>query len=210
MKAFPNVPKRRVFGTKNRTGPRSGFVPSSHLESFIQVSNRNMKLVYFTDGGSLKSRELREQLARIPEVLTEIKKVGWCSGQPLLAFLDSDENWPVWVRVVQRGLMARLKKQGVKYSGLVRRENLEGDKLHAFLLPLLQSKSEIEIIVIGPGYDDLHLHVKKLQNEFRLSCHVSFSDSIGIDRKLTWFWAEVRRDDGVRKREKTSIDASYH
>lgn len=169
-----------------------------------------MKLVYLTDGNNLKSQELRRQLARIPEVLSEIKKVNWCGGQPLLAFLNSDESWSVWVRVVQRGLLNRFKKQGHKYSGLVRRENLVGDKLEAFLLPLLQSKGEIEIIVIGPGYDDLHLHVKKLQKEFHLNCHVSFSDSIGIDPKLTWFWAEVRKTDGIVNREKSSIDASYH
>ena len=169
-----------------------------------------MKIVYMTEGSSLKSRELRSQLARIPEVLSEIKKVAWCTGQPLLAFLEADENWSVWVKVVQRGLLQRLKKQGLKYSGLVRRENLTGDRLHAFLLPLLQSKNEIEIVVIGPGYDDLHLHIKKLQDEFRLNCHVSFSDSIGIDRKLTWFWAEVRKPEGSKSRNSDSANAAYH
>ncbi|MFN8847161.1 MAG: hypothetical protein ACK5V3_15805 [Bdellovibrionales bacterium] len=169
-----------------------------------------MKLIYMTEGNSLQSRELRSQLARIPEVLSEIKKVAWCNGQPLLAFLEADNNWAVWVRVVQRGLFQRLKKQGFKYSGLVRRENLMGDRLHAFLLPLLQSKREIEIVVIGPGYDDLHLHVKKIQDEFRLNCHVSFSDSIGIDRKLTWFWAEVRKSDSPKRQGLDDINASYH
>ena len=169
-----------------------------------------MKILYFTEGGSLESRELREQLARIPEVLSEIKKCKTCKLQPLLSFLDCGSNYQPWVRVVQRGLLARLRKSGFKYSGLIRREIMMEDRLYAQLLSMMQSRSQVEFHVIGPGYDNLHLLIKKIQNENQLDCEVIFSDVIGSDPRLTWFWAEVRKSDGRKNRDNSSVNAAYH
>lgn len=172
--------------------------------------NESMRILYFTAGQNLELRELREQLVRIPEVLTEIKKTKGFSRDPVLAFLSCDSNWLPWVRVVQRGIQARLRRQGFKYSGLMRRDQLEGDKLQTLLLPMLQAKDHVEFYVVGPGYDDLHLHIKRLQNEFRLSCDVTFCDVIGVDPKLTWFWAELRKKDGRKAPRQEETDAAYH
>lgn len=169
-----------------------------------------MKILYFTEGRSLESRELREQLARIPEVLSEIKKMKGCKLQPLLSFLDCGSNYQPWVRVVQRGILSRLRKSGFKYSALIRREMLSDEKLQAQLLSMMQSRSQIEFYVIGPGYDNLHLLIKKIQNEFSLDCEVIFNDVIGSDPRLTWFWAEVRKSDGRKIHDNLSADAAYH
>jgi hypothetical protein len=169
-----------------------------------------MKILYFTEGQTLESRELREQLARIPEVLSEIKKHKGCKLQPLLSFLECGSNYQPWVRLVQRGLLARLRKTGFKYSGLIRREILSDERLEAQLLSMMQSRSQIEFHVIGPGYDNLHLLIKKIQNEYQLDCEVIFSDVIGSDPRLTWFWAELRKSDGRKNRDNSSVDAAYH
>ena len=169
-----------------------------------------MKILYFTEGKSLESRELREQLARIPEVLSEIKKFKGCKLQPLLSFLDCGSNYQQWVRVVQRGILARLRNTGFKYSGLIRREILSEDRLQAQLLSMMQSRSQIEFHVIGPGYDNLHLIIKKIQNEYQLDCEVIFNDVIGSDPRLTWFWRELRKSDGRNNRDNSSVDAAYH
>lgn len=166
-----------------------------------------MKILYFTAGQTLESRQLRQQLARIPEVLSEIKKQKGCRLQPLLSFLDCGDQYQFWVRVVQRGLLSRLRKNKFQYAGLIRRDLMSDEKLQAHLLSLMQSRSRIEFHVIGPGYDNLYRIIKDLQNEWQLDCEVIFTDVIGSDPRLTWFWREMRKD---QNNEKPSIDAAYH
>lgn len=152
-----------------------------------------MKLLYFTEGQTLHDRSLREQLVRIPEVLSEIRKTKWQSQDPVMAFLELQGDAKEWVRIVQRALFLRLRKRGFKYAGLVKRERLSAEKLEAWLISLLQAKSFLEIYVIGPGFDDLHLHLRRLMKELRIQCDVCFIDIIGNDSKLTWFWSEIRK-----------------
>lgn len=141
----------------------------------------------------MKDRKMREQVLRIPEVLSEIRKVKWPCADPVMAFLYLQGSFEAWVDTVQRGLFLRLKKSGFKYSGLIKRKRLlEKDQLVSTLLPILQAKSEIEIYVIGPSFDDLHRHIRELQDSFRLNCDVIFCEVLARDPKLRWFWTELR------------------
>lgn len=154
---------------------------------------KSMKLVYFTQGESLQDRQVREQVLRIPEVLSEIRKVKSSCADPVMSFLYLEGGVQAWVDVVQRGLFLRLKNKGFKYSGLIKRKRFAGvSELDAALVPILHSKREIEIYVVGPSFDDLHLHIRRLLNEHRLNCEVTFSEVIARDRKLRWFWSELR------------------
>lgn len=165
-----------------------------------------MKLLYFSSGEALKDLRVREQVLRIPEVLSEIKKHKSPCADNVQAFLNLQGGLEVWVEVVQRGLFQRLKSKNFRYSGLVKRSRWpKGEQLEAILLPILQSKSEIEIFVIGPGFDDLHVHIQKLQRKHRLNCEVIFCEVIHNDRKLSWFWTEIADEPNA-----PILDAALH
>ncbi len=163
-----------------------------------------MKLLYFTLGASLLDEQVRRQLVRIPEVLSEIRKVKLQSklhgNDPVMAFLGLNDlknrnlkgSFEDWVAVVQKGLFARLRKSGFKYSGLFKRARLQTvPSLESVFVPLLQSKSAIEIYVVGPGFDDLKAQIDRIQKNFSLNCDVVFIDVISQDSKLRWFWSEI-------------------
>lgn len=141
---------------------------------------------------------------RIPEVLSEIRKVKLQAKlqnqDPVMAFLGLNDfknanlkgSFEDWVAVVQKGLFSRLRKSGFKYSGLFKRARLQSSlSLESVFVPLLQSKSSLEIYVIGPGFDDLKTHIEKIKKKFHLHCDVMFIDVISEDKKLRWFWAEI-------------------
>ncbi len=133
---------------------------------------------------------------RIPEVLSEIRKIQWMGGDPLTSFLQWKGLPATWVEAVQRGLFLRLRRQKFQYAGLIKRRRWpQDDQLEAILLPILQARSLVQIFVVGPGFDDLHVHIRKLQQKYRLHCEVEFCDVIGADAKLTWFWPEIREAD---------------
>lgn len=166
-----------------------------------------MKLLYFTSGNSLLDEQVRRQLVRIPEVLSEIRKVKLQgklhNHDPVMAFLGLNDfnstnlkgSFEDWVVVVQKGLFARLRKSGFKYSGLFKRNRLQTiPSLEGVFVPLLQQKSAIEIYVIGPGFDDLKTQLDRIQKNFHLACDVVFIDVISQDPKLRWFWADIVED----------------
>jgi hypothetical protein len=163
-----------------------------------------MKLLYFTLGTSLLDEQVRRQLIRIPEVLSEIRKVKlqpkFRGQDAVMAFLGLNDlsqpnlkgNLQDWVAVVQKGLFNRLRKSGLKYSGLFKRNRMTSN-LENIFVPLLQSKSKIEIYVIGPGFDDLKTQIDRIQKKFRLNCDVVLIDVISQDPKLKWFWSGVTK-----------------
>jgi hypothetical protein len=163
-----------------------------------------MKLLYFTLGTSLLDEQVRRQLVRIPEVLSEIRKVKLQaklhSQDPVMAFLGLNDfkntnlkgSLEDWVAVVQKGLFNRLRKSGFKYSNLFKRSRLQTNhSLESVFVPLLQSKSSIEVYVVGPGFDDLKAQLDRIQKTFRLNCDVVYIDVISQDTKLKWFWSEI-------------------
>jgi hypothetical protein len=167
-----------------------------------------MKLLYFTLGNSILDEQIRRQLVRIPEVLSELRKMKIQSKShgydAVMAFLglndiqnserkgDIKGSFEDWVQVVQRGLFLRLRKTGFKYSGLIKRGRLNSQlSVESTLLPLLQSKNFIEIYVVGPGFDDLKMVIADIQKKYRLQCEVEFIDIIHEDKKLHWFWSEI-------------------
>lgn len=163
-------------------------------------------MLYFSSGEALKDLRVREQVLRIPEVLSEIKKVKSPCADNVQAFLNLKGGLEMWVETVQRGLFQRLKSKGFRYSGLVKRSRWpKPEQLESILLPILQSKSEIEIYVIGPGFDDLHMHIRKVQEKYRLDCDVAFCEVIHNDRKLNWFWPEL-----LEGADGPDLDAALH
>lgn len=166
-----------------------------------------MRLLYFTLGTSILDEQVRRQLVRIPEVLSELRKVKLQpklqNQDPVMAFLGLNDLKNVsvrgslqdWVSIVQKALFQRLRKTGFKYSGLLKRAKLnQGLSLESVLVPLLQSKSMIEIYVVGPGFDDLKTHIDRIQKSFKLNCDVVYIDVISQDSKLHWFWDEIVED----------------
>ena len=181
-----------------------------------------MKLLYFTLGTSLLDEQVRRQLVRIPEVLSEIRKVKLQAKlqnqDPVMAFLGLNDfrnshlkgSLEDWVEVIQKGLFTRLRKSGFKYSGLFKRKRLLSiPSLESVFVPLLQTKSVIEIYVVGPGFDDLKSHVERIQKNFQLSCDVVFIDVISQDPKLRWFWSEIVEAPLVRP-SLSELDLSRH
>lgn len=181
-----------------------------------------MKLLYFTLGTSLLDEQVRRQLVRIPEVLSEIRKVKLQaklqSQDPVMAFLGLNDfkntnlkgSLEDWVAIVQKGLFHRLRKTGFQYSGPLKRVRLQTTlSLESVFVPLLQSKSLIEIHVIGPGFDDLKIQLESIQKRFQLHCEVIFIDVINEDKKLGWFWSEIG-EPAVKKSIFSSLDLSRH
>ncbi len=181
-----------------------------------------MKLLYFTSGTSLLDEQVRRQLVRIPEVLSEIRKVKLPAKlqcqDPMMAFLGLNdiknthlkEAFQDWVAVVQKGLFARLRKTGFKYSSLFKRTRLEDSmSLENLFVPLLQSKPRIEIYVVGPGFDDLKIHLDRIQKNLKLNCDVILIDVISQDSKLRWFWSEIANPNS-QKDTFFDIDLSRH
>jgi hypothetical protein len=165
-----------------------------------------MRIIYFTLGRALLDEHIRHQLVRIPEVLSEIKKVKFETQKtvqdPVLAFLSLTEkpsalspiHFEDWVQVIQKGLFLRLRKAGFKYGGSFRRNRMTQQRsLESTLVPLLEARDQLEIWVIGPGFDDLEAQIQKIKERYRLYCEVTFVDVIDQDRKLKWFWAEIRQ-----------------
>lgn len=166
-----------------------------------------MRLLYFTLGTSILDEQVRRQLVRIPEVLSEIRKVKLQpklqNQDPVMAFLGLNDLKSVsvrgslqdWVSIVQKALFLRLRKTGFKYSGLFKRSKLDQSlSLESVFVPLLQSKSMIEIYVVGPGFDDLKSQIDRIQKSFKLNCDVMYVDVISQDSKLQWFWDEILED----------------
>lgn len=171
-----------------------------------------MRIVYFTLGKELLDEHIRHQLVRIPEVLSEIKKVKFESSKivqdPVLAFLSLSESpsalSPVsfqdWVQIIQKGLFLRLRKSGFKYGGLFKRSRMTQQKsLESTIVPVLEARDRIEVWVIGPGFDDLESQISKIKERYRLDCEVRFVDVIDQDRKLKWFWSEIRQATGLQR-----------
>lgn len=178
--------------------------------------------MYFTLGTSLLDEQVRRQLVRIPEVLSEIRKVKLQaklqSQDPVMAFLGLNDlkntnlkgSLEDWVAVVQKGLFNRLRKTDFKYSGLFKRSRLNShSSLESVFVPLLQSKSMIEIYVVGPGFDDLKTHIDRIQKSFHLNCEVVFVDIISQDSKLRWFWSEIV-EPKVQSESLSELDLSRH
>ena len=81
--------------------------------------------------------------------------------------------------------------------------------MESVFLPLLQSKSFIEIYVIGPGFDDFKVILEGIQSKYRLQCEVVFVDVINEDTKLKWFWDEIV-EPSSRSSALETLDLSRH
>lgn len=167
-----------------------------------------MNIVYFTLGSGVTVSHIREQLLRIPEVISEIKfaqlqnpdwdlMVAFMVPEVFEALSESRKEFAV--ALIQKALFTRWMKQKHSVDVILRRafykkkEQLVGKISQCFTEAFeknVNSEQKIYIYVIGPGMDELNLYVKELLQD--ASQKVEIIECLGLDPALYWFWPKVQ------------------
>lgn len=153
-----------------------------------------MVLVYVTLGESLKDPELREQCLRLPEVLSELRKLQSRHGDlELLNEIPERDSFLSWseelrseiIEAIQAGLLRRFQKRHSNIVEILRRRDLQNptEVIQNFKWRL-RDASSLVVHVIGPGFDE----IPHLAQEPRLQ----FQDIISEDPALHWFWQKLQ------------------
>ena len=178
-----------------------------------------MRILYFTDGAGIDLSGIRESLLRIPEVLTSLRR-GQEQARNVdlmqVMALPDDEFRQVpsvlrtlLINLVQRGLHQRWVNRDHRADLILRRINhrsfddiksevvnfirskQNGKDVKSKDLHLLHFMSHIEITIIGPGYDEIEIWLRR-EISTRTDVKVLIKDVIASDPQLDWFWPQVR------------------
>lgn len=176
-----------------------------------------MRILYFTDGAGIDLLSIRESVLRIPEVLTSIRQgqeqAKYVDLMQVMTLTEQEFLQvpsvlrTLLINLVQRGLHQRWVNQDHRADLLVRRINYRSysevqaeilsfcsikrdrsvatDKLH-----LLHFTDKVEIVIIGPGYDDVERWLRK--DVSLQGVQIMVKDVIESDPQLDWFWPSVR------------------
>lgn len=177
-----------------------------------------MRILYFTDGAGIDLLGIRESLLRIPEVLTSLRRgqeqARYVDLMQVMSLPDEDfrlvpsvlRNY--LINMVQRGLHQRWINRDHRADLIIRRINhrnfteiktevlkfihgkLEGGPVATKDLHLLHFLSSIEITIIGPGYDEIEMWLRR-EISTRNDVKVLIKDVIASDPQLDWFWPHV-------------------
>ncbi|MEN0058560.1 MAG: hypothetical protein AAGB31_06980 [Bdellovibrio sp.] len=179
-----------------------------------------MRILYFTDGAGINLLGIRESLLRIPEVITSLRcgqeQARYVDLMQVMSLPD-DEFHQVpsvlrnyLVNLVQRGLHQRWINRDHRADLILRRINFhsfaeikqevlrfirskaEGKKIPVQDLHLLHFFSQVEITIIGPGYDEIEIWLRR-EISTRGDIKVLIKDVIASDPQLDWFWPQVRQ-----------------
>ncbi len=162
---------------------------------------------------------IRQSLMRIPEVLSSLRKgQEQAKYVDLMTVMSLDEvefkHTPAVLRtllinLVQRGLHQRWVNRGHRADLILRRINFRqfADvkvEIHEFLrdksqglrvnpenLQLMHFLSQVEVTIIGPGYDEIEIWLRR-ENSSRSDIKVLIKDVIASDPQLDWFWPQVK------------------
>lgn len=178
-----------------------------------------MRILYFTDGAGIDLLGIRESLLRIPEVLASLRRGQeqnrYVDLMQVMSLPDEDfRQVPMVLRsylinLVQRGLHQRWINRDHRADLILRRINFRSgeavkNEMVSFIrgksagcevatkdLHLLHFLSRVEVTIIGPGYDEIELWLRR---EMALSSpvKVQIKDVIAADPQLDWFWPQVR------------------
>jgi hypothetical protein len=162
-----------------------------------------MNVVYFTEGESIQDIEVRAQLLRIPEVLSDLRQaqallpnidlISVMGSQDLFTQLPNEFRAKL-AQLVQEALFKRWKFTAmVKFDLILERRRFENVKdWHATLKVMMKKDPEIHIYVLGPGFDNLEYEINKitLKNPPQIYLHEVISE----DPQLDWFWPTILMD----------------
>lgn len=178
-----------------------------------------MRILYFTDGAGIDLLGIRESLLRIPEVLTSLRRgqesARYVDLMQVMSLPDEDfrlvpsvlRNY--LINLVQRGLHQRWINRDHRADLILRRINYrsfaeikaevlnfirgktEGRAVATQDLHLLHFLSRVEITIIGPGYDEIEIWLRR-EISTKGDIKVLIKDVIASDPQLDWFWPKVR------------------
>jgi hypothetical protein len=183
--------------------------------------DEDMKILYFTDGAGIDLQVIRESVLRIPEVLTSLRRgqeqARYVDLMQVMAIPDEEFRQvpsvlrTLLINLVQRGLHQRWINRDHRADLIIRRINhrnfseikcevlnfirgkMEGKDVATADLRLLHFLSQIEITIIGPGYDEIELWLRR-EVLTRKDVKVFIKDVIGSDPQLDWFWPQVQEN----------------
>lgn len=181
--------------------------------------DRDMRILYFTDGAGIDLLGVRESVLRIPEVLASLRQ-----GQEQARYVDlmqvmslADEDFcrvPAVLRtylinLVQRGLHQRWINRDHRADLIIRRKDYRSvSEIQYYVLDFICAKKQdhavetknlhllhflqrVEITIIGPGYDEIEMWVRREVSN-RSDIKVLIKDAIASDPQLDWFWPHVK------------------
>jgi hypothetical protein len=178
-----------------------------------------MRILYFTDGAGIDLPGIRQSLLRVPEVLASLRK-GQEQARyvDLMTVMSLDEEGfkeipsvlrTLLINLVQRGLHQRWVNRGHRADMILRRINFrsfteikseirdfiraksQGLKVNPENLNLMHFLSHVEITIIGPGYDEIEIWLRR-EISSRGDIKVLIKDVIASDPQLDWFWPQVK------------------
>jgi hypothetical protein len=158
-----------------------------------------MNVVYFTLGESIIDIEVRAQLLRVPEVLSDIRQAqNLAPDMDLLSIMGSQELFEKMpkdfqlklAQLLQESLFKRWKLSGVRFDMIIeRRKFSDSAAWRKSLKELLQNSPEFHMYIFGPGFDDLEYEVGKLK--FKTPPQIFLHEVISEDPMLDWFWPTI-------------------
>ena len=178
-----------------------------------------MRVLYFTDGAGIDLLGIRESVLRIPEVLTSLRRgqeqAKYVDLMQVMSLPDEEfRQVPSVLRnylinLVQRGLHQRWCNRDHRADLIIRRINhrcfssikeevlnfirskTEGKAIATTDLHLLHFLSQVEITIIGPGYDEIEIWLRREVASIS-DVKVLIKDVIASDPQLDWFWPKVK------------------
>lgn len=162
-----------------------------------------MNVVYFTLGDSIQDIEIRAQLLRIPEVLSDLRQaqhmlpkvdlLSVMSSQDMFSQLPGEFQAKL-AQLIQESLFKRWKFNAmVKYDVVVERRRFDQIKdWHATLKVLMSKSPEIHVYVLGPGFDNLEYEIGKIK--LKNAPQIYLHEVISEDPLLDWFWPTIMLD----------------
>jgi len=158
-----------------------------------------MNVAYFTLGESIVDIEIRAQLLRVPEVLSDLRLAqNRIPNMDLVSVMGSQDLFMQTPRefqlklaqLLQEALFKRWKMSGATYDAIVeRRKYGNSDQWRKSLKEILQQSAEFHFFVFGPGFDDLEYEVSKIR--FREPPQIFLHEVISEDPMLDWFWPTI-------------------
>ncbi|MNS73694.1 hypothetical protein D3C72_1071420 [compost metagenome] len=179
----------------------------------------SMRILYFTDGAGIDLLGIRESLVRIPEVITSLRKgqeqARYVDLMQVMSLPD-DEFCQVpsvlrtlLINLIQRGLHQRWTNRDHRADLILRRINhrsfaeiktevlnflkskkCESTQVKTTDLHLMHFFSSVEITIIGPGYDQIEMWLRREVSALT-DVKVLIKDVIAADPQLDWFWPQV-------------------
>jgi hypothetical protein len=178
-----------------------------------------MRILYFTDGAGIDLFGIRQSLLRVPEVLTSLRRgqeqARYVDLMQVMSLPDEDFRLVTTVlrnflvNLIQRGLHQRWVNRDQRADLILRRINYRSfeqikDEVLRFMhakenlkevatgdLHLLHFLKRIEITIIGPGYDEIEMWLRR-DISVRGDVQVLVKDVIAADPQLDWFWPQVK------------------